>query len=355
MSESLVLQHNHDLQPLHSFHLAACAQHYLRLSAQSQLAQLAELVAKWQLSAQASSTAPIILGGGFNSIFSGNIPNLIIHNQLRGLQIIDSDAKYTWLEVAAGENWHQFTEHCITAGLGGIENLVLIPGNVGAAPVQNIGAYGMELADTLEYVTVYDWFDKKIRRLKASDCEFGYRDSIFKQPAQAQRYLILSITLRLTKQPQLITNYASVTQQLDAKQLDTPTLKDVSNVIKEIRRAKLPDPAHQPNAGSFFKNPIISNTKLASLQQDYPDIPQHRIDAQHTKLYAGWLIEQCDFKGVRFKNLGCHAHQALVIINYGHASGQELSDFIYKIQQRVQERFGVKLEPEVRLYLQTET
>lgn len=341
------IQHGRALKALHTFACKATAQHYLAIDDLQQLPSLFNYLQR-----QASHLdPPIILGDGSNSIFMGQIQPLIIHNRLMGVHIAAEDKDSLLLEVAAGENWHQLVSYCVKHGYWGLENLALIPGSAGAAPVQNIGAYGAELSHCLQAVTVFDLQSGKLQKLNASDCKLGYRDSIFKHPSMRGRYLISSIQLKLYKQPQLNLTYAPLADYLLQQDIKSPTLQDVYQAVINIRQAKLPDPKQLANAGSFFKNPIVSRSKLEQLKCQHPHIPHFKLAAtDQLKLSAAWMLEQCNFKAKRIGNLGCYKHQALIMVHYGDANSAELRSFIKQLQSAVAEKFTVELSPEVNLY-----
>lgn len=346
MQHKLNIQQDIELQSRHTFALAASAEKYLQLQHKDQLPAISQYL----------STHPqpyMVLGGGSNTVFAGHITALIIHNQLRGIDVTILENKQVRLEVAAGENWHQLVEYCVQQQYAGIENLALIPGSVGAAPVQNIGAYGVELSNCLEHVTVYDLQQNCFQTLSRAACKFGYRDSIFKHTPARERYIITSISLQLdaSSSPQLHASYASLNHYLQQHHILNPRIQDIYRAVIAIRQSKLPDPAKLANAGSFFKNPIISQQQLAALQANHPEIPHHPATENHFKLSAGWLLEQCGWKGKRSGDLGCYEKQALILVHYGGAKATELQSFIKAIQQSVYAKFCITLEPEVNLIM----
>lgn len=341
MTVTLDLQHKVDLKSLHTFSLPATANSLVTLSSLEQLSSLANLVKQLP-------DKPIILGGGSNTVFNGNIKPLIIHVALRGIKLISEDDNQVVLQIAAGENWHQLVKYCLKHGYGGIENLALIPGTVGAAPVQNIGAYGVEISSVIDMVSVFDLEQAKSLTLTATDCGFSYRDSIFKHHPYANRYLITSVNLRLQKKPNLNLEYGAIKQTLVDNNL-TPTMQNVAAAVIQIRRSKLPDPLEISNAGSFFKNPIISDTEFARLQRQHPDIPHYKLTNNNLKIPAGWLIEKCGWKGKQIDNLGCYAKQALILVNYGGGNGASLNKLIKQIIASVKNKFALNLEAEVNL------
>ncbi len=290
---------------------------------------------------------PLMLGAGTNILFREDYPGDVILNQLQGRQVIDTTDKHAYVRIQAGSNWHETVLWALEQQLSGIENLALIPGTAGAAPVQNIGAYGAELSDTLDLVEVWDTQEKQARMFKAAACELSYRNSIFKQ--QPERYWILNITLKLSRKPRFKLAYAGLKQQLADSGVEQITAVDVVNAICSLRQQKLPDPEVLPNAGSFFKNPLIDEPKLDKLLQKYPDIPHWPQVETNTKISAAWLIEQCGWKGKRLADAGTATNHALVLVNYGQTTGAELWQLAVKIQAAVDQQFGIKLETEPRI------
>jgi UDP-N-acetylmuramate dehydrogenase len=252
------------------------------------------------------------------------------------------------VKVGAGENWHQFVLYCLEHNWAGVENLSLIPGNVGASPMQNIGAYGVEIKDVFYCLEAYSYADKKIYTFTLNDCEFGYRESVFKRKFKNQ-FVILNVTYRLYKQPKFNTSYGAIEQELERMGVKQLTIQAISQAVINIRSSKLPDPKVTGNAGSFFKNPEISNTQYSMMTAQYPEIVGYKLPNGNVKLAAGWLIEQCGWKGYRKGDAGCHAMQALVLVNYGNAKGNEIYNLSEEIMQSVKEKFGVGLEREVNI------
>jgi UDP-N-acetylmuramate dehydrogenase len=298
---------------------------------------------------QTSKESIFVLGGGSNMLLTQDIQALVIHIDLKGKQIIKEDEDFVWVESQAGENWHQFVLWTIDQNFGGLENMSLIPGNVGTTPVQNIGAYGTEVKDTFISCTAMKIATQEMKTFSKHDCNFGYRESIFKQELKDQ-YIITSVVFKLTKRNHKInTSYGDITAALEKMQVLTPGLKDVSNAVIAIRRTKLPDPAELGNSGSFFKNPIITKTDYERAKTLYPAMPHYVISDTHVKVPAGWLIEQAGFKGKRFGDAGVHKNQALVLVNYGNATGQEILDISKEIQKTIFEKFGIMIEAEVNV------
>ena len=291
----------------------------------------------------------MLIGGGSNILLTGNIDKTVLVNQTKGICTVTEDDNHVELAVASGENWHELVLYCIEKEYGGIENLSLIPGSVGAAPMQNIGAYGTEMKDVLTYVEAVDMETLNIKRFTNEECEFGYRDSIFKKKAKGQ-YCISSIGIRLTKREhKLNTSYGDIENYLQEHCSSTPTIRDVSNAVIAIRQSKLPDPAELGNSGSFFKNPVIEKAHFDGLKEKFPEIKSYPAADGMVKVPAGWLIESLGWKGKRVGNTGSHAKQALVLVNYGNAQGQEVYDLAKAIQKSVLDTYQIDLDMEVNV------
>ncbi|MAZ27524.1 MAG: UDP-N-acetylenolpyruvoylglucosamine reductase [Cytophagaceae bacterium] len=294
-------------------------------------------------------TSKFVLGGGSNMLLLHDIDALVLHINLKGIEKAKEDENHVWVRVAAGENWHEFVLFCVNSGYGGVENLSLIPGNVGTSPIQNIGAYGVELKDVFDSCIVVDKLSLKSKQLNLTDCRFDYRDSIFKNEAKG-KYIITEVVFKLTKKNhELNTSYGAINTVLLEKGITNPSLKDVSNAVIKIRQEKLPDPNVIGNSGSFFKNPVVSKQEFDMLQARFEDIPFYPISENEIKIPAGWLIEQAGFKGKRFGDAGVHDRQALVLVNHGNATGEEIWLLAKKIQQEISRIFQVTIEPEVNL------
>ena len=290
--------------------------------------------------------SPHILGGGSNILLTNNITGLVIYNAIKGIEKIDETPDYIFLKIGAGENWHALVLYCIARNYAGIENLSLIPGTVGAAPIQNIGAYGVELKDVLVCVNTVEIATGKTNIFSNQDCCFGYRDSIFKNRLK-NKHIITHVTVRLNKIPVFHTDYGAIHEKLENKPL---TIKTISDAVIEIRQQKLPDPKKMPNAGSFFKNPIISYEKFMTLKQCFPSIPHFPEANNEMKIPAAWLIEQCGLKGKRLGRVGVHAQQALVLVNYDNATGNDILQLSHQIQASVLKKFDIELRPEVNIW-----
>jgi len=290
-----------------------------------------------------------LLSGGSNILLTKDIEKLVVLINIKGISIDRENKKFVHLTVNSGENWHEFVLWCISQNYGGIENLSLIPGNVGTSPIQNIGAYGVEIKDVITKVEGIEIETAKLVTFTNAECNFDYRNSIFKNEAKG-KYIITSVSFQLTKTiHQLNTSYGAIETALKEKKYLNPTIKDVSEAVIAIRKSKLPDPKEIGNSGSFFKNPVISTQQFIELQKKHPTIPSYKISENETKVPAGWLVEQCGFKGKRFGDAGVHEKQALVLVNYGNAKGIEIYNLAKKIQQTVFKKFQISLEMEVNI------
>jgi UDP-N-acetylmuramate dehydrogenase len=283
-------------------------------------------------------------------LFTADFPGLVVRNVLRGIDIVQETDDLVHLKVGAGENWHALVLWAVERGYGGIENLSLIPGTVGAAPIQNIGAYGVEIKDVLVSVEALDLHnDARICHFTNAECQFGYRDSLFKRTGKG-RYCITSVTLALSKEPHVLhLGYGDVQKNIEAQGIVQPTIADVSRTVIQIRQSKLPDPAVLGNCGSFFKNPEVDRRVLDRIREAHPAAPGYDLPQGRVKIPAGWLIEQCGWKGRRVGATGCYEKQALVLVNYGGATGEAVKALAHTIIESVDERFGVRLEPEVNI------
>ena len=295
------------------------------------------------------SQPKFILGGGSNMLLTQDIQALVIHIDLKGRKVLKEDDDYVWVESMAGENWHEFVLWTIAQNFGGLENMSLIPGNVGTTPVQNIGAYGTEIKDTFVSCDAMNIATQEMKTFTKDDCHFGYRESIFKHEAKDQ-FIITSVVLKLTKHIHKINiSYGDITKELEKQNVITPTLKDISNAVIAIRQSKLPDPKELGNSGSFFKNPIIPKEQYEKAHALHPEMPHYVISETKVKVPAGWLIEKAGFKGKRFGDAGIHKNQALVLVNYGNATGQEILNVSRDIQATILKEFGIVIEAEVNV------
>ena len=290
-----------------------------------------------------------ILGGGYNILLTKPVGGLLLHNRLQGIELLKENSDHVWLKVSSGEIWHSFVMHAISHDWAGVENLALIPGTVGASPMQNIGAYGVEAKETIESVTFWHWQEKAFITYSNEECRFGYRDSIFKHELK-DKVFITSVTFRLSKKPAFNTSYGAITQQLEKMNVSELSIRAIADAVIAIRSSKLPDPKEIGNAGSFFKNPTISKEHYTALLGKYPDMPSYPVSDTLVKVPAGWLIEKNDWKGKRFGDAGVHAKQALVLVNYGNANGGEIWDLSGKILASIKETFGIELEREVQVW-----
>jgi UDP-N-acetylmuramate dehydrogenase len=288
----------------------------------------------------------LILGGGSNILFTKNFNGTVLKNNIKGIEKIKEDDEYVYVKAGGGEAWHEFVMHCIKNNYAGLENLSLIPGSVGAAPIQNIGAYGVEQKEVFSSLEAINLHENKLKVFTRSECNFGYRDSIFKREAK-NKFIITSVTFRLNKKPVFNTSYGAIHQELERMGIKELSISAVSQAVCNIRRSKLPDPASIGNAGSFFKNPTVPKEKYEKIKKEFPAIVAYPAAEGEMKLAAGWLIEQCGWKGKSFGNYGVHKDQALVLVNYGCANGNEIYELSEKILQSVKEKFGVVLEREV--------
>jgi UDP-N-acetylmuramate dehydrogenase len=290
-----------------------------------------------------------ILGGGSNMLLTKDIEALVLHINLKGIEVVSTSKNTVIVKAMAGENWHNFVLWCLQHNYGGIENLSLIPGNIGTAPIQNIGAYGVELKDVFVSCEAINIKDQSVKTFLKSDCNFGYRESIFKQGIKGE-YIITSVNLELTTlNHQLHTDYGVIRNELDTQSITQPTIQDISNAVIAIRQSKLPDPKEIGNSGSFFKNPIITAEEFTELEQNFPEAPSYKISETAIKIPAGWLIEKAGFKGKRFNDYGVHDKQALVLVNYGNATGKEIFELAQLIQKTVKRLFNISIETEVNI------
>lgn len=335
----MVIFKNYSLKSYNTFGLDVKATNLLKIQSVASLKEAIKLPYQ-----------PIfILGGGSNMLLTKNIEGLVIKNEIKGITIVKETKKHVTICIGGGENWHQLVLWAIRNDYGGIENLSLIPGTVGAAPIQNIGAYGVELKDVFEKLEAINLKTKRKKTFDNKDCKFGYRDSVFKKDLKG-KYLITKVFLKLTKiNHQLNTNYGAITNTLAENGITQPTIKNISDAVIAVRSSKLPDPAELGNSGSFFKNPEISQTHFNKLQKQFPNIVFYELPNDKVKVPAGWLIEQCGWKGKRIGNTGAHAKQALVLVNYGDATGVEVKELAYKIIDSVKEKFEIQLTPEVNI------
>lgn len=327
----------HSLKALNTLGVSAHATH------------ITELTDAQQLPGQAfDPNTDLVLGEGSNVLIADDVPGTVLLNRLRGRRVLESDDDGAVIEAAAGEPWHGLVRWSLDQGLSGLENLSLIPGLAGAAPLQNIGAYGVELADHLQSLDAWDWHEQRMRRFSVDECRFGYRDSYFKT-GEPDRYLVTAIRLRLSRQFTPRLEYPGLAAALADAGIDQPGALEVSDAVIRVRQAKLPDPAVTGNAGSFFRNPVIDADRAESLRTRYAGLPVYPAGDNLAKLSAGWMIEHCGWKGYREGDAGISARHALVLVNYGEASGRQLVDLAWRVRDSVAETFGVRLENEPRV------
>ncbi|MCZ2460864.1 MAG: UDP-N-acetylmuramate dehydrogenase [Chitinophagales bacterium] len=341
-----MIQENISLKTFNTFGIDVKARFF---SSFSSLTGLEELLTSY------SATPFFVLGGGSNILFTKDVNALVLKNEIMGIDLMHEDEEYVYVKAGAGENWHQFVLHCINNNWGGIENLSLIPGNVGASPIQNIGAYGVELQDAFHCLEAFYIAEKRMVTFTLSDCEFGYRNSVFKKKYKDQ-FIILSVILKLRKRPSFHIDYGSVKQELERMNVKELSLRSISQAVINIRNSKLPDPKQLGNAGSFFKNPVIPAAEFEKIRGKFPDMPFYRAPYDMVKIPAGWLIEHSgpdeatkSWKGFRRGDAGCYLKQALVLVNYGGATGQEIFQLSEDILKSVKSKYGILLEREVNI------
>lgn len=334
------IQNDFSLKNYNTFGIEAKAKRFISVHTIAELTTVLE---------QNKSDKTFILGGGSNMLLTKDIEALVIHIDLKGKKVIFEDEDHVWVESQAGENWHEFVLWTIEQNFGGLENMSLIPGNVGTTPVQNIGAYGTEIKDTFDSCNAIAIDNLESKKFTKEDCRFGYRESIFKNEVKGQ-YIITSVIFKLTKRNHKInTSYGDILAELEKNKITEPSLKDVSNAVIAIRKSKLPDPKELGNSGSFFKNPILLKSDFEKIHQQFPEMKYYEVSENEVKVPAGWLIEQAGFKGKRFGDAGIHKNQALVLVNYGHATGQEILDVSKNIQKTIFDTFGIYIEAEVNV------
>ena len=337
----MVILNNISLKPYNTFGIDVNAKHFVSISTVEEL--------KIVLSDKTHRNY-FLIGGGSNMLLTKDVEDIVIHLNLRGIKVTSDSKDGIEASVSAGENWHEFVLWALNNNYGGIENLSLIPGNVGTAPIQNIGAYGVELKDVFVKCKALHIASNTIKTFNKEDCEFDYRNSIFKQNLKGQ-YIILNVTFKLSKtKHDLKMSYGAIKNELDSIGIEKPTIRDVSNAVIAIRSSKLPDPKHIGNSGSFFKNPIISKSQYESLLTNFTDMPCYTVSKELVKIPAGWLIEHLGFKGKRFDNYGVHKNQALVLVNYGDADGSDIHQLALLIQNTVKRIFNINLEAEVNIF-----
>ena len=349
----MIIKKNISLKPYNTFGLNVIANRFIEINTIDQFSELVALKEGF-----------FLIGGGSNLLLTKDIDTLVVKIDTKGNEIIKTNNTSVLVKVQAGEVWHEFVLWCIEHNFGGVENLSLIPGNVGTTPIQNIGAYGVEVKDTIYEVEALEIKTNTSRTFRASDCNFGYRNSIFKNKAKG-KYIITSVTFKLsTTNHNLNSSYGAIQSELEKNHITEPTLKNISDTVIAIRQSKLPDPKELGNSGSFFKNPVISTEEFEEFQRKHPKAPYYKITNSNLKaskqdtnlepqtsykIPAGWMVEQCGFKGKRFGDAGVHKNQALVLVNYGTATGREIKELSKEIQKAVFNKFGIALEAEVNI------
>ncbi len=342
----MTIQENVSLQPYNTFGISAHTRYFVSITRAEELQTLIhqEIYRNQEV---------MILGGGSNILLTSDFDGLIIKMDIQGIEAVEENEEYMWLRSGAGENWHAFVLYCISHGYGGVENLSLIPGTVGAAPMQNIGAYGVEIKDVFESLVAVDLETGALRTFSNQACRFGYRDSIFKRDLKG-KYVITAVTFRLSKQPQINTSYGTIEDALQQirsaeEYQPRPPIQEVSDAVIQIRQSKLPDPREIGNAGSFFKNPVVNRKQYEALQHTYENVPGYPVTEDTVKVPAGWLIEKCGWKGKRVGQTGVHSKQALVLVNYGGVKGAAVYELAMQIKKSVWNTFGIEIAPEVNI------
>ena len=332
------VKENYSLKKYNSFNIDVIAKEFIQINSVKELIDLQK---------NSKNKNKLFIGGGSNILFTNNFEGLVVHINLKGISVKKMNENFSEIKVMSGENWNELVNWCIENNLGGLENLSLIPGNVGAAPIQNIGAYGVELKDVFISCEVYDLNAKKLNIYNLNDCKFGYRDSIFKKN---KNLIVVSVKMKLSsKNHKINSSYGGINDELKKLNIKEPTIKDISNVVCEIRNKKLPNPNKIGNAGSFFKNPIVNSKKINWLKENFNNIPFYKIDENSYKIPAAWLIETSGFKGKDFGNFGVHKTQPLVLVNYGKASGSDINKLSLSIKEVVNKLFKIELETEVNI------
>jgi UDP-N-acetylmuramate dehydrogenase len=330
---------NTSLKAYNTFGIDVAAEHLISIESTGELVKtLAEINQKELL----------ILGGGSNVLFMNDFKGTVLLNKLEGISVVDENEGHVWVKAGGGVNWHEFVLHCIHQNWAGIENLSLIPGSVGAAPMQNIGAYGVEIKNVFHELEAVEISSGKIKTFSNKECQFGYRESVFKRALKGQ-YLISSVIFKLDKKPTFKTSYGAITNELENMKVTELSIQAISNAVINIRRSKLPDPKVTGNAGSFFKNPVVPISLAENIKKEYPEAAAYPLDDNSMKLAAGWLIDKAGWKGKTYGNYGVHPKQALVLVNYGGATGQNIYDLSTEILTDIKSKFGVELEREVNI------
>lgn len=335
-----MIEHNTSLKPYNTFGIDVKAHLFGRFGSLDELKDLLQ---------NRNREIPLfILGGGSNVLLTKDLPFFVLKNEVLGIEQVSETDEYVVLKVGSGVEWHAFVRYTVEKGWGGMENMSLIPGSVGASPMQNIGAYGAEIKDTFVSLEALHIDSLEVHTFNKEQCEFGYRESVFKRALKGQ-YVIISVSYRLLKHPKINTTYGAIQSEIEVMGVEQITVDTVSQAVMNIRRSKLPDPKELGNAGSFFKNPVVSTEVFEQIRINYPDVPHYPQENGEEKLAAGWLIEKAGWKGKRVGNCGVHEKQALVLVNYGGASGREIYDLSTAIIEDIRSKFGVTLEREVNI------
>ncbi|MES2568286.1 MAG: UDP-N-acetylmuramate dehydrogenase [Bacteroidota bacterium] len=337
----MIISSNFSLKSYNTFGIEAYAKYFTSVQSLKNIQELLQ-------NASYKDNKHLILGGGSNMLLTKNVDALVIKNDIKGIEVTKETDDFVFVKCAAGEVWHEFVMWCINKNYGGVENLALIPGCTGASPMQNIGAYGVEIKDTFYELEAIHAVSGELKTFSQTDCEFGYRESVFKHKFKNQ-FLITSVTFKLSKNPVFHVEYGAIKQELDAMNISELSIKAISQAVINIRSSKLPNPKEIGNAGSFFKNPEVSKEVYENLKLNFPNLVAYPLENSNYKLAAGWLIEQCGLKGYRKGDAGVHKLQALVLVNYGQASGNEIYDLSTHVLQTVKDKFGVELEREVNI------
>lgn len=338
---AVMIHENISLKAYNTFGIDTSARYFTTFSTAEELKELLH-------SDKVKQLKQLVLGGGSNILLTQNFDGIVLKNEMKGISLVSEDDMHYYVKCNAGEIWHQFVLHCIKNNYAGVENLSLIPGCVGASPMQNIGAYGVEIKDVFHSLEAINVLDGTEKTFTLEECAFGYRESIFKRK-EKDNWIITSVTFRLNKRPVLNTAYGAIEEELDKMNLDTITIKDVSQAVIAIRSSKLPNPKEIGNAGSFFKNPVVPIEVYNKIKEHYNNAPCYPINESEVKVPAGWLIESAGWKGKNLGNYGVHAKQALVLVNYGGAHGQQIYDLSSSIIRDIKEKFGIELEREVNI------
>ncbi|TYA53241.1 UDP-N-acetylmuramate dehydrogenase [Formosa maritima] len=334
------IKQNISLKPFNTFGIDVLAKHFISIENIDALKQVISLEEYSNI---------FILGGGSNMLLTKDIETLVVHVNLKGISILSENEDSVLVQANAGENWHEFVLWCLEKDFGGLENLSLIPGNVGTAPIQNIGAYGIELKDTFISCEALHIATKTLKTFTKTDCKFDYRNSVFKQEEKGE-FIICNVTFKLSKKNHTLhTSYGSISDELAGMNITNPTIQDISNAVIKIRQSKLPDPKKIGNSGSFFKNPVILKSAYSKLKENFQDIPGYPVSETEIKVPAGWLIEKAGFKGKQFGNYGVHKAQALVLVNYGNAKGSDILELSILIQNTIKQIFNITIEAEVNI------